>query len=249
MAVVTRQIHQIFPFQVDPLRRLTIPSLIDLMHIAAWENSAVLGASVYDLHKQGITWAMIKYRLEVFRYPGHDEKLSVESWPSGFERSFVYRDYRAYDPAGQLVAQASSTWLVMDLHTRKMTQIRDFIIPLLQVPEGCHPLPRASEKLRPLAGTNPSQAFPVRWHELDANGHVANTMYFLWALEALGADWLNAHELTNIEVQFRSELRSGQEVLSTYQQEEEGVISHDLRRKSDDKVVALARSQWKNNPS
>ena len=51
MAQVTRQTHRIYPHQVGPNRLITVPSLIDMMHIVAWDSAEELGASVYDLHK------------------------------------------------------------------------------------------------------------------------------------------------------------------------------------------------------
>ncbi|MEO0896396.1 MAG: acyl-ACP thioesterase domain-containing protein [Bacteroidota bacterium] len=244
MSQVTRIQESVHPYQVDPHRKLTIPALIDIMHIAAWKSAEDLGASVYDLHKDGITWAMVKYRLEVFRYLDHHETFHIESYPSGHEKSFVYRDYHAFDAVGNQVARASSTWLVFDLETRRMSTLRDYMVPILHCPEEREPLERPSQRLGRLKVETSSLTFPVRWHELDPNNHVTNTMYFLWALEAMGKDWLNTHQLKEIEVHFKAETTAGDQVVSAYHQVDDHTFLHEIKRASDGKTSALARTVW-----
>lgn len=246
MAQISRQTHRIRAHHVGPDRRIDIPSLLDMMHIVAWDNAEMLGASVYDLQNEGITWAMIKYRLEVFQLPLHNEHLTIESHPSGNDRGFVYRDYRAFDKDDKLVAQASSTWLVMDLKTRKMTSLRPYMKPLVQVPEASRPLDRANHRLRPLKEATDSKDFPVRWHDLDPNQHVSNTTYFVWALEALGATALNNRRLKEIEVHFKAETHAGDQIASAWQQANDSIYLHEIKRLSDGKTVALGRSVWEN---
>ncbi|MCI4667289.1 MAG: thioesterase [Bacteroidia bacterium] len=245
MAQVTQQTHRIRPHHVGPNRKITVPSLIDMMHIVAWDNAELLGASVYDLHNEGITWAMIKYRLEVHQYPDHNEDLTIESYPSGNDRTFVYRDYRAFNQKNELVAEAASTWLVMDLTSRKMTTLRDYMEPLVQVPPGREPLPRANQRLRPLKEIGASAEFPVSWHELDPNHHVSNTHYFRWALEAFGEKWLDSRQLQSIEVHFKAETHAGDRVKSSYHQKGKSEFLHEIQRLSDGKPSALAISIWK----
>ncbi len=215
------------------------------MHESAWYNAKVLGASVYDLHQQGITWAMISYQLEVHHLPLHEEVIEVSTYPAGHARSFVYRDYHAHTPDGQRIASASSTWLVLDLKTRHMTKLRDFMFPLIHVPEGREPLARAARKLPALTEATGMTQFRVRWHELDPNGHATNVCYLIWSLESLPLEFLAQHQLVRFAFSIQAETQAGEYITASWQVLPDGERRHLLTRSSDGKTVAQAVSHWR----
>ena len=46
------------------------------------------------------------------------------------------------------------------------------------------------------------------------NGHVNNTIYMSWAIEALDMDFLNTHNIKNIDIYFKHEVRYGDDIIS-----------------------------------
>lgn len=106
----------------------TMPAVISYFQEAAWNNTKTLGISMYDLLKHGLTWVWQRMRIEMVRYPKHDEKVTVETWASGREKVFLHRDFRLYSETSELLGQATSVWLVMDVAARKMVAVPDFIM-------------------------------------------------------------------------------------------------------------------------
>lgn len=228
--------------EVDQTGRLSPVALLQLMQEAAAYNAASVGASVYDLHALGVTWAMIRMDLRLERLPGVGETVRVDTWPSGADRSLVYRDYRLYDAAGQSLGVATSTWLVLALATRRMTPIPAHLLPLLPPPPDCTPLPRSQGKLPPPGGPDLRRIVPeVRWFDIDPNGHASNSHYLRWCLEALPTETLR-HSLTRITFTIRAEASLGEALQVEASPLPGGQWAHSIRR--DDSLLAQACSWW-----
>ncbi|MEM6346754.1 MAG: acyl-ACP thioesterase domain-containing protein, partial [Bacteroidota bacterium] len=223
----------------------SLSAMVSQMQEVAWLSAEELDAGVKRLQSMGISWVLIRFKLEVYRAPKLSEEIRVQSWPSGNEKSFVYRDYRVYDRSGKLIAAATSTWLVLDLNTRKMIAVPKDFDAIVQVPTEVTALPRARERFRRPEGEGQSVEFPVRWHDLDANDHVSNFLFFQWPLEALSLDWLAARELISIDLMIRAEGVYGDTIISEAVPQAEDTYYHQIKRKSDGRELARALSRWR----
>ena len=244
MALATTEPHIARFHEVDLHHKVTLPALLNFMQETANNNSGGLGASVAELHERNITWVMTRMKLEISRMPDHLEKFFVETWPAGSARSFVYRDYRMYDMAKNLIAKATSTWLVFNIKDRQMVKVPDDLAPLTAAPEGHTPLPRATGKIKPGPDLLNEKSLEVRWHDQDANGHVNNSFYFQWVLEAFSPGHFQNSRLKEIDIIIRAECQYGDTILSRLTQESDGVFVHEIIRKADEKLLAQAKTSW-----
>ena len=244
MAQVTTESFQIRANEVDTRWKLRIPSLIHIMQEAAWNNAEMLGASVKDLQDQGISWVMTHMLLQINHLPRHRDRIFIETWPSGGRRSFVYRDYRIYDHSRKLIGQATSSWLVLDLKSRRMSRVTDWMQPIIRIPDKCTPLPRVEGKIPDINTIIGKKQFPVRWHDLDPNHHVSNSLYFQWAIESLPLELINRHELKAIKIIIRAESTLGDEIETCYDEIESNCFVHEIRSALDGKLLAQAQTWW-----
>lgn len=246
MALATSKRYTIKSFEVDINNRAKLSTVINLMQETAWINAAKLGGSVNDLKKLGVTWVMTRMKLEMIRFPIHQDEVWIETWPSGSERAFVYRDYRIYDANKELIGQATSTWIVFDIETRKMTKVNDFLRPLTEPPTGFKHLPRATGKFRLNEAIGQPNLIKVRWHDLDPNHHVNNAYYFEWILEGLPLEKLNKDDsLIEIDLAIRSECQAEDELEVVIGKKTPGEYIHTIRRILDGKEIAQAKTLWK----
>lgn len=231
--------------EIDYRGQATIPALISYMHEAAWDNTVTLGISMYDLLKHDMTWVLQRMRVEMFRYPEHSEKITVATWASGRERIFMHRDFRIYSASQELLGQATSVWLVMDMVKRQLVSLPEFITALEVAPTE-EPLPFAKGKLPPLQEAAYKEQIPVRWHDIDLNRHVTNTRYLQWALDTLPTELLEQKQLQEIDIIFRAEAVLGDTVISAVAPaEEENVYHHKLSSQETGKELVQARSVWR----
>lgn len=243
--MITGEEHfQIRAQDIDRYKRATVSNLVGYMQEAAWENSAALGASVYALQEMGISWVLNRIKLEIFHYPIHRDRIIARSWPTGHERTFVYRDYQILNEQREIIARATSTWLVFDLETRRMVRVPAQFHAIIDQTVEIPTLPRAKDRLTMPEPTLTPVRFPVRWHDLDSNDHVSNFLFFQWPLEALGPDWLAENQLASIDLIIKAEGQLGDEIISEAAQQDADTYMHSIRRAADGKELARAQTKW-----
>ncbi|MCB0837331.1 MAG: acyl-ACP thioesterase [Bacteroidetes bacterium] len=191
-------------YEVDAQGLVSLPFIVGYMQEAAAHHANALGASMEKLRAKGVAWALSRMRLEIFDYVGAGEKIEVHTWPSGWEKFFFYRDYRIFNAKGKLIAQATSTWLMFDINTRKLTSKPD-LASNIRPPEGASHLPKSALKIRFPDEVHHSKTFPVNWFDLDINRHVNNIRYFQWLVESLPTKFVEEHTLREIELIFKAE--------------------------------------------
>ncbi|MEO1515607.1 MAG: acyl-ACP thioesterase domain-containing protein [Bacteroidota bacterium] len=231
-------------YEIDRFKQMTIPALVNQFHEAAMQNVLLLKVSLWDLEPYELSWVLMRMRLHIDRIPRLGEELHIRTHPAGFEKFFTYRDYRLFDAEQNPIAQASSTWLLMNTQKRKMTRIPSFILDIEMPPEEeC--LPRIKDKLPLLQEPTGSKLFRVDWHDLDFNQHLSNVNYFQWMLDAIPSDWLNQRQLRTFDIQFRLEASLGDELRCEWREEGAQELRHRLVRLSDGKELAHARTEWR----
>ncbi|MCX2742197.1 acyl-[acyl-carrier-protein] thioesterase [Pontibacter anaerobius] len=234
--------------QIDYRGQATLPALVSYMQEAAWHNTLDLGISMYELLERGLTWVLQRMRVEMFRYPGHNDRITVETWASGRERVFLHRDFRIYNQERELLGQATSVWLVMDVVKRQLVSVPDFILAVEVVP-GSEPLPFARGKLPQLQEAQHEQQVPVRWHDIDLNRHVTNTRYLQWALDTLPLDVLEQKQLRQVDIIFKAESILGDTVVSAAAPADENdhTYLHKLTSQESGKELVQAQTEWEDS--
>ncbi len=237
--------YHIRTYEIDSLKRLTIPSMIKLMHETAMQNVINLNLSVWDLEPYKIAWVLIKKRMKIIRQPTLGEKIRIETYPAGFQKFFTHRDFLIFDAKNNLIVEASTTWLLINTETRQMTRIPERILKLeMPAPEDC--LARADKQIpKPNTAAIVEKEFDVQFHQLDFNSHLNNVYFIQWMLETLGQAFLEKHTLQNLDVTYKLEANYQDILIAKHYQEEGNTFLHRLIRKKDGKEIAAALSKWK----
>lgn len=233
-------------YETDFHKTATIPALIRLLHEAAMRHVIQLKLSIWDLEDHRISWVLMRKQLRVFRLPALHETVTVTTYPSGYDKFFTYRDYHLHSSSGELLAEASSSWLLMDLDTRKMARIPDFILdPLIELfppEEAC--LPRPTGKYPAFTEATLQQDYKVHWHDLDFNGHLNNITYVQWMLDTLPMETLRNRQLQQVDITYRLECSFDDLIRVEVQALDRNRFLHRMIRVFDNKELAQALSVW-----
>jgi len=239
-----RHEHQVMTFETGMTGVMTPSALIHLLQHTAGKHANELGWSVRGLHEAGKTWVLQRFYLEIKKLPEDDTRFTIETRPSGADRVLAYRDYRVIAESGELLALASSSWVVMNLETRRPIAITDDIREL-----GNQFGPRYVEvdrlRVQGFEPTSDAPTFHVRKHDLDLNGHVNNVRYIEWALEAVPEELFKTGTLESLDIIFKAECFFGDEIISGIRQTAPATYEHTLLRTSDQKPVSLMQSKWR----
>lgn len=229
-------------FDVDQRGRLTPISLFAWMLEAAGRHAQHLGWGIHDLQRQGLTWMLARFRLEVVAFPGWGETVTVRTWPSGVDRLYAMRELRLLDSVGGTAAFATSAWLLLNRTTRRPLRPGPELALMAESTPG-----RSGEltiaALPDCAGTASGPTFEVRVFDLDINGHATAASLIRWVLESLPVDLLQSHWLRSLELEFRAEALLGDAAAGEFEERDGGFL-HRVRRTRDGRELVRGRSTW-----
>jgi medium-chain acyl-[acyl-carrier-protein] hydrolase len=247
---IHRRAFRVHTYDTDFRGRALPASLLDFLQEAAGEHAALLGLSVTDLLKDGLTWVLSRYHLRVSRYPAMGEAVEVWTWPSGRDGFFWLRDFELRDGGGEPILLATSSWVLLDTTTKQPVRAgRE--IPVARIREE-RALADGFPRLPGCEAPELERGYRVGLHELDLNDHVNHAVYIRWALETTPDETLRTCHPVDIEVAYRAEAFFGDEVLVRTQRVDaerapapEGAFVHGLLAKATGRELTRLRTRWK----
>ena len=231
---------------VTPRGTASVPALVAHFQEAAGRHAAALGVSMRDLLAEDRAWVLARFRMEVDRFPRWEDRIEIETWPSGLDRVFATREFVVRDAEGTALARGTSAWLVIDSERRRPVR-PPAALHDLEPPD--RPAPLSAPEADPTAPArrDRERTFTVRYHDLDLNRHVNNVRYLEWALETLPPAVLDERRCTAVALQFEAETTLGDPVRATAElREEDGGlrVRHRLAHAESDRTLALATTTW-----
>lgn len=224
-------------------KKIKLPNLLDQMQEAAWSNATALGFSTIDLMQNNITWVMNRMQIEFHRLPHHREDVKVETWPAAMDKYITKRDFRVWDGQENLLVEATSNWLVMDIDSRKLIAIPDYIREAGFVVDRDNIASIEGKVKFDSDKTTHQKNIEVSWFDIDLNDHVNNIKYYQWILDSLPHDVLDQKRLKKIDITFRQEGKLGDHFVSnSYFEESEQCWLHCLQHGATKNVHIVAKS-------
>lgn len=199
-------------YDTDASWRLKPTSFMNLAQEAAGLHAVHLGFGYDDLIVNNTAWILFRVHIEFLDTPKWRENITLTTWHKGLNRLFYLRDFILTDGNGKERVKATTSWLVLNLETRRL--VRD---PQL-MEEGTVNLENAIEtpadKVQLPKDVEPVLAFEhvVGYSDVDMNGHANNAMYMQWAMDAVDYDIASARPVRELTINFNHETKAGDSV-------------------------------------
>lgn len=241
---IYQEVYNIRSYEADTQGNAHLLSLANYLQDTADRHASALEVSVPQLLERGLSWILHRMQLKMSCLPKYLENITVKTYPSGIERIYLYRDFYIYDQNQQLIGQATSTWLIIDVLKRQLTSVPADILEKFEQFKQLPKLIPAKHKL-PIFSVLESieQLITVRKNEFDHNNHVNNSAYFQWLLEPLSDEFLNTHTLDMVDIIFKNECQRGDVVTSFYQSVGENSFLHRIENQNGLELVQ-ATTNW-----
>ena len=178
---------------------------------------------VEDYRQQGMSWQFLKeHQLGIllsrvaFRFhkmPKVDNFITISTWEETPEPLQLIRGYTITSDTDELLVSGISSWLIVNLETRKLVRTKDFTLreppdfklPCRSLEAGKIILPRDLQLLNDR---------PIRYSDIDANGHVNNSRYGAYVVDSLPDEYQNK-EYTDFRINYAHEAKKG-DILHIY---------------------------------
>ena len=193
-------------------------AVLDLFQSAAGVHADSLRAGFGDMLSRGLLWALVRVRYEVIATPPLYSRAVVRTWPLAPGGMSCRRDYLVTDEAGRELLRGASDWVFLDAATRKLTPTRSVYPPdATYLTERA--LPARMTRIPDFEGEGAPVIVTPGFCEEDMNGHVNNTRYADFALNALSP--AGDERIAAFQIDFRREVLPG-EPLTPFTRREDG---------------------------
>ncbi len=240
--------YPVHVYETGPDGKLNLFSLFDFLQDSASEHAVKLGYGRDDLMKNNNFWVLSRMYGEIRGLPAWGEKLSVRTWPRGTDKLFALRDYEVRNGNGNLIALATSSWLIIDITTRRIQRPDSTLVRYKDARLGGNALPRNADKLEPAGHDGQSEAhFNVKISDLDINLHTNNVRYIKWVTDSYSLDFVMNNVPVSAEINYIAESRYNDEVTIRTSRESENhtVFNHSIHRITDGTELCRIRIGWR----
>jgi len=161
---------------------------------------------------RNLIWVVTRMQVHVEQYPAWGDVIEMDTWvaasgKNGMCRDWLVRDYKT----GQILARATSTWVMMNRKTRKLSkmpeEVRAEISPYFLSRSAIKVESLLTQKIIRLNGNAEfvRSGLTPRRSDLDMNQHVNNVKYIGWMMESVPPAILDGYELASMSLEYRRE--------------------------------------------
>jgi acyl-ACP thioesterase len=212
-------------YSTDASWRLKPAAFMDLAQEAAGLHAVHLGFGYEDLIKNNAAWILSRVNIKFVDTPVWRDDITLTTWHKGANRLFFLRDFILTDSEGRERVKATTSWLVLNLETRRL--VRD---PML-MEEGTvcseNVIETPADKVQMPKDVEPELALEhvVAYSDVDMNAHTNNAMYMQWAMDAVDYETASTRPVKEVTINFNHETKAGDlvSVYRAYVEKEDGL--------------------------
>lgn len=199
--------YEVTKQHTDCFGRCKPSGLLRFAQEAAGEHCLLLGTDWDSMARHRCFWAVIRQRMEITRFPGEGETVTVKTWPMPTSRVAYPRATEGFDREGNSLFKVISLWVIMDMDTRTMILPGKSGIDVAGVSFGSElNIPAGL----PAGNFQNSTLRTVSSSDLDRNRHMNNARYLDWLWDLKPAAFHENHPLKAVSISYMSEALEGQ---------------------------------------
>ncbi|KQC13820.1 MAG: hypothetical protein APR63_07415 [Desulfuromonas sp. SDB] len=234
---------QIFSFQVDINSRARAEVITQYLQEAAWRHAEDLKVGYRYLFSQNLIWVLSRLKIIFNDYPRWGDVITVNTWPSGKDRLYFWRNFKVLNSHQQVLVKAFSYWLVLNVNEKKplFTSKLKNIICMENIIEEKYKL----DKIPKTGKLQFQEELSVKNSDLDVNNHVNNCAYIKWLVDCMEDRFIKNHTLTHLEVNYLGEAFVGEKIKLLTGKISDSIYLHKFTRSEDDKILTMLKTVWR----
>ena len=189
---------------------LKIVSLMQYLQEAAALHAEQLGFGFERLNGLDGYWALSNLRVEIAQVPRWNDEVTIRTWPSGYTRLIATREFVGTDQNHRELFRAGSEWMVLDKQRGRPKNL--FHLDLGLPKTGPKAMQQKLSRLEPRHDYGIVQRVCVPGSSIDLNGHVNNTEYVRWGMDALSKAFTPQGNIRCLQATYLSEVFQGDEL-------------------------------------
>ena len=105
--------------------KLSNKGLLAALGDAGCKHSEMAGLGITNINETKRSWLIISWRVKIFSRPEFNTNIIIKTWSRKMDKLYAYRDYIVFDEEENLVAKASSKWILVDYESGKIIKLTE----------------------------------------------------------------------------------------------------------------------------
>ena len=188
---------------------------MDLAQEAAGLHAVELGFGYEDLIKNNTAWILSRVNIKFVDIPIWRDDITLTTWHKGANRLFFLRDFIMTDKDGKERVKATTSWLVLNLETRRLVRDPRLMEEGTVCTENVIETPADKVVMPKDVPAELVLEHAVAYSDVDMNNHTNNAMYMQWAMDAVDYEIASAKAVKEVTINFNRETKAG-DVMAIY---------------------------------
>lgn len=234
--------YEVKVYESDNLERGGLVTLFNYFQNTAWSHYNQVNRLRGPFLSRNQIWAMTRVEVHLSRSAKWQEVVEVETWSRGLEKMTAFRDFIIRDAANERIAAGTSTWVVIDLGSRRIQRLAEIAEKWPSRPE-VFSIDKNADKVDPPLAPTFGEAFRIQYSDMDLNHHVNSSRYIQWMLDSFGREFLEKYQVKKAEINYIDEAMPGEVVFAGSEKTSDDplVFVTNVVRKNDNKEICRAR--------
>ena len=204
---------------IENSKKATNKAIMKYLENIACSHSDMVGYGINTIEQTGVAWVLLDWKYKIIERPKYGQNIKIKTWSRKMEKCSAYRDFQIFDENENILAIATTKWVLIDTNTGKIQRIpEEFIIKYQSEPERSV-FYEEIEKIQEVEEEENSIQIKIRRTDLDINNHVNNLNYLDLAYEVLPDEVYNK-EIKNIRITYKHQIVPGETVNVAYTKKE-----------------------------
>ena len=233
--------------EVDKNGFLTLGSLLDYFQDCSTFQTQDGPTPMEYLKRNGITWVLTSWQIEVKRYPKLCEHVVIGTIPYRLKGYFGFRNFFMDTQDGERLAVANSEWTLIDTNRARPTRITPEMANAYPIGEPLE-MEYCDRKIRlPEDGeVIDAKEILITSHHLDTNNHVNNGQYIKMATDCIPDKDIF---ISSMRAEYRMQTREGDILVpNIIKVSKNGIIAYTISlNDKENKPVCLVELKTANN--
>lgn len=231
---------------MDKFGEASPTTILTLLEETAADHCYSIDHSLYTLAGQDVGWVLLSGIMQMDRYPGYKEKITIRTWLSKYSAIRGFRENIIFDEQKNIIGRSKGLWVFFDIGRRRPLQIFNDIKEKWSFYNKESIDRDITKKIKAIDSSNYTKKFKVNRYDTDMINHVNNIRYLQWLMESLPEEIVDNYYLYTIDGRFIAEAQYGDTVISLTKKDiEDNSYVHTIKIQGNDRVCATAKTVWK----
>ncbi len=207
-------------YDCDRMQRMRPSAILRYLQEIAGAHCALLGMDYDHLAKNDGVFLVVRQSMNFYRTPKKDEELILSTWHRGTKGVQSFRETQVTTRDGEVLIDATGVWILAHVNDHRIWRPADFTA--FTIPHRPEPiLATRPEKLRIPETLAEAGIRPIRYTDLDYNGHVNNCVYADILCDFMPRGMENA--FSTLDISYIAEAKEG-DTLRIFAEERDGAV-------------------------